>query len=134
MKLTHRAIQSAFPQMTRRERQSLIRRMKTKRGPGCLLDIGATKWNSEAERDYKNRGQTFGAASPGRHIDPASVNVIIPATKPIVIQPVWTELPVDDAFWRVWKMDSLRMRRDGYKLCKIDGKWRAFIIAARCTT
>ena len=127
MKLTHRAIQSAFPQLTRRERQSLIRRMKTKRGPGCLLDIGATKWSSDAERDYKNRGQTFGAASHCRHIDPTSVNVTIPADKPI-IQREWIEIPVDDAFWRVWKLNSLQMRFDGYRLCKIDGQWRAFYV------
>jgi hypothetical protein len=125
MKLTHREVKSVFPEMTRRERQSLIRRMKTKRGPRYQLNVGAAKWDSEAERNYKNRGQTFGAASPCRHIDPASVNVTIPADKPI-IQPEWIEISVDDAFWRVWKMNSLQMRYDGYVLRKIDGKWRAF--------
>jgi hypothetical protein len=62
----------------------------------------------------------------GRRIDPASVNVTIPADKPTVIPPEWTEIPVDDAFWRAWKLNALQMRYDGYRLCKIDGKWRAF--------
>jgi hypothetical protein len=55
--------------------------------------------------------------------------VIIPADKPI-IHPEWTEVPVDDAFWRVWKMNARQMRRDGYRLCNIDGKWRAFYMKA----
>jgi hypothetical protein len=125
MKLTHRKVQSVFPQMTRRERQSLIRRLKIKREPGYLLNVAIT--DSEAERNYRNRGQTFGAASSVRHIDPASVDVIIHVDKPI-IHPEWIEILVDDAFWRVWKIKSLRMRRDGYRLCNIDGKWRAFYV------
>jgi hypothetical protein len=63
-------------------------------------------------------------AGPVRHIDPASINVTAP-DEPFVIQPGWIEVPVDAAFWRVWKK-PLRMRQGGYKLFKINGQWRAF--------
>jgi hypothetical protein len=52
--------------------------------------------------------------------------VEIPPDRP-AFNPLWLEIPVDDAFWRVWKMNSLQMRRDGYVLRKSDGKWRAFL-------
>jgi hypothetical protein len=80
-----------------------------------------------ANTDWRYRGQSFGATTPALHIDPASVNVNIPAVRPI-IQPWWIEIPVDDAFWRVWKMNSVQMRIDGYNLYKIDGRWRAFLV------
>lgn len=79
-----------------------------------------------AKTDYRYRGQSFGAAAPVVRIDPATVTVTAPDAK-LVIEPWWMEIPVDDAFWRVWKMNSAQMRCDGYNLYKIDGKWRAFL-------
>ena len=92
-------------------------------------------WRSNKDRiakrlkqpDWRYRGQSFGAPAPATHIDPATVTVDIPDTKP-AIQPWWIELPADAAFWRVWEMNSLQMRCDGYKLFKIDGKWRVFLV------
>jgi hypothetical protein len=92
-------------------------------------------WRSNKERiaqrlaktDYRYRGQSFGARGPAIHIDPSTVTVNIPGTEP-VIMPRGIELPVDDAFWRVWNANSMQMRVDGYKLFKIDGKWRAFLM------
>jgi hypothetical protein len=112
--------------------------MKAKRVPGNAEASQSKQrrgWRDNHDRiarridkpDWRDHGQSFGAANPGQHIDPANVDVIIPAEKPI-IQPEWTEIPVDDAFWRVWKMNSLQMRRNGYQLHKIDGKWRAFYV------
>jgi hypothetical protein len=82
---------------------------------------------NKAERYYEYRGQSFGAASPCRHIDPASVNVTIPDNKPTV-QSKWTEIAVDAAFWRAWHMNSQQMRRDGYKVEKAGDEWRAFYL------
>jgi hypothetical protein len=73
----------------------------------------------------KIRGQSFGAASPCRHINPTSVTVAIPINKPTVIPP-GIEIPFDNALRREWKRNPLQMHRDGYRLRKIDGKWRAF--------
>jgi hypothetical protein len=92
-------------------------------------------WRSNKERiaqrlaktDYRYRGQSFGARGPAIHIDPSTAIVNIPDAKP-VIEPWWIELPVDAAFWRVWNANSMLMRVDGYKLFKIDGKWRAFLV------
>jgi hypothetical protein len=87
-------------------------------------------WRSNQERIKRRLSDNAPPASPVRFIDPTSVNVTAP-NKPFVIQPGWTEIAVDDAFWRVWKANSLRMRQDGYRLYKIDGRWRAFYVKPR---
>jgi hypothetical protein len=67
-------------------------------------------------------------ASPVRHIDPTTVAVIWPTAPASIIEPWWIEIPVDQAFWRVWRINSLRMRQDGYRVYKIDNQWRAFLV------
>ena len=84
----------------------------------------------ETDTDYRFRGQSFGAATAAVHIDPRTVTVDIPAEARPVILPWWVELPLDAAFWRVWKANSMQMRADGYRLFKIAGKWRAFLVKA----
>ena len=86
------------------------------------------RWRSNKDRINKRLSVNGAPTAPVTHIDPATVNVVIPTDKPIVIQPGWTEIPIDAAFWRVWKVNSLQMRCDGYTLRKIDGKWRAFYV------
>jgi hypothetical protein len=102
---------------------------KRKRGQSNTARIAQRLAQSQqfAKTDYRYRSQSFGAASLAVHINPATVTVTAPDAK-LVIEPWWIEIPVDDAFWRVWKMNSMQMRRDGYDLYKIDGKWRAFLV------
>jgi hypothetical protein len=94
---------------------------------GMAIEQGADSAEIGKDRLSLSRAEFRGARGPAIHIDPSTVTVNIPGTEP-VIMPRGIELPVDDAFWRVWNANSMQMRVDGYKLFKIDGKWRAFLM------
>ena len=37
------------------------------------------------------------------------------------------EIPIDKQFWKIWHDDRTAMIEAGYRVNKIDGKWRAFL-------
>jgi hypothetical protein len=98
--------------------------MRRKRRRQSNKERIAQRW---ARIDYGLRGQSFGATTPAITIDPSTATVNIPVEAKPVIMPWWIELPLDAAFWRVWTANSMQMRADGYRVFKIDGKWRAFL-------